>query len=156
MKDVSFAQECYHSVMKGINGDWTHNVWFTRTMPYHLATTHVLMLFSSCALLLFYIYDTTSCSWINLWFTRPTMDSHYQLFNVIFHSFLPDINWLKTGIKALPMAWNSSSTLMKRDLIAHKCHHHCPERHGWGLNTWSLVYETNTLPLGHHACNETP
>lgn len=24
-------------------------------------------------------------------------------------------------------------------------------RHGWELNPWSLVYETNALPLGHHA-----
>ena len=26
-----------------------------------------------------------------------------------------------------------------------------PLRHGWGLNPWFLVYETNALPLGHHA-----
>ena len=25
------------------------------------------------------------------------------------------------------------------------------ERRGWGLNPWSSVYETDALPLGHHA-----
>ena len=40
---------------------------------------------------------------------------------------------------------------LKPTIIVHEWMNIWNRRQGWGLNPWSLVYETNALPLGHPA-----